>query len=438
MEDDSSGKSRRAFLVTGALTVAGGCISSRVGDRSAETPERPRSAAGTPTATPVGTPTETSTATPTPEVVPPYRGAYRRVGGLVDDVSDLSLWSGVGTVRADGDARFRGEQSLYYENDTKLRLQRSFAADDPLDLTDRALSFAAWCERPVTVQPTLVVTAHAPDADNRVFMRTPYNANKDAGWQRYDTAISEVEGSPDLSNVRELHFGAWADGETFRFHLADLRTHPKPDRGKVIFRFDDSHRHHYTDYFPILERYGYPGIAAIVKQAIGRDDRLTVAQMRELREAGWDMCNHMVHHDRITDLSDEELRANIDEMDAFFEEVGAPEGKDLAVLTYGGYDGRSLDCMADNFDLVFGGEGLGNYTLTNPALVSGVDVDGDLEKALELVDDAARSRSLAIPVVHKFDAGKFERLVEHVHELDEAGSLDVITGSDLHEHLYGN
>lgn len=436
MEDGPQKNTRRAFLAAGALAVAGGCVGSDERGRLRKTPNRrpppTETASGTPT------PTETPAGTPVADVVPPYRGAYRRAGTLVDDVSDLSPWSGVGTVRADGDARFRGEQSLYYENDTKLRLQRSFDADDPLDLTDRALSFAARCERPATVQPTLVVTAHAPDGDNRVFMRTPYNANKRAGWQRYDTAISEVEGTPDLSNVRELHFGAWADGETFRFHLADLRTHPTPDRGKVIFRFDDSHRHHYTDYFPILERYGYPGIEAVVKQAIGRTDRLTVPQIRELREAGWDMGNHMVHHDRITDLSDEELRANVDEMDAFFEEIGAPEGKELAVLTYGGYDGRSLDCLADRFTLVFGGEGLGNYDLTNLALVSGVGVDGDLEKALELVDDAARSRSLAIPVVHHLETEKFERLVERVHELDEAGRIDVISATDLREHLYGN
>ncbi|MFC5972049.1 polysaccharide deacetylase family protein [Halomarina salina] len=427
MTDEESAVSRRAFLATGGVALGGSLLSTVDSGLPGEGPtESGPSTATSQTTTETetvasGQPTDTPTETPAPgEVVPPYLGAFFPDGDLVDDMSDLSRWSGEGTVRADEAARFRGDQSLYYENEGAVRLTGDYH-DDPIDLSGRALSVATWFGEPKGEQPTFSIRAHAPDRHNTVTMRTSWTGNKDARWQRQDLAVSQVDGSPDLSTVTRLDVGAWASGATFELHLADIRTHPKPETGKFVFLFDDTHRHHYDDYFPILQRYDYPAIEAVVKEYVGRGDRLTVAQIHELRDAGWDVCNHMVDHENVTELSTEELRANIAEMDAFFEDIGAPEGKAFAIYCFGAYDGPSLDVMAEHFDFVFGGGGLGNYDLTNPGVVACDGIDDNVERGFELATHAAEYQSVGIPTIHDLEVEQFERLVEHVHDLDEAG-----------------
>lgn len=438
MRDDCSGVTRRSLLATGALAVASGCVSmTGTDDHAAPATDEPPTSTLTPADTPTrtaSTTTEPTTERPAPRVAPEHSGTYLQRGTVVDDLSDLSPWTGEGTVGADTDVFFEGDQSLSYDNRGRVVLNRTF--EDALDLRDRSLSFAAWFEKPTTSRSTFTVFAHAPDRHNRVCMKLTYPATKEAGWQRYDLATTNVEGDPDLSTVTSLQFRSWADGKRFRFHLADLRTHPKPDCGKVVFRFDDGHEHHHSEYFPILDEYGYPGIEAVVEGNVGLEDRMNVSQLHDLRDAGWDLCSHTVGHENITELSTEELRANIERMDTFFEDIGAPEGKDLAIYTYGAYDGRTIDVMAEHFDLVFGGGGLGSYEVTNPAAIRGTDVDEGADRAIELVDDAAKGRSLAIPIVHHLPASEFRRVVEHVHDLDHAGHIDVVSASDLQAHLY--
>ncbi|MFC7156859.1 polysaccharide deacetylase family protein [Halomarina halobia] len=368
---------RRAFLATGALALGAGCTS----------PFDPGSNRSGPANAPNGTATESEangtkeTETPTPEpgtVTPEYQGRYFPGGRLVDDMGDLSRWSGAGTVTGDGDVYFEDPQSLRYEGRHQVTLAGDFS-DDPIDLSDAALSFAAYFDTPQT-QPTFALAAHAPDADNRVEFTHPYAANYDLRWQRYDVAPTRTKGSPDLSAVTKLTVNMYAgDDRPIRFWLDDIRAHPKPDRGKVIFRFDDCHRHHYTDYFKALDEYGYPGIEAVVKREIGRPGRLTVPHLHRMQDAGWDLCNHTTAHQNLAELSNGDIRANVEEMTAFFDEIDITKGTNFLVTPFGAHDGRTLDVTAEHFDLACGGSSPLNYTLTNPMRVGGSDVDGDLE-----------------------------------------------------------
>ncbi|MFC6837765.1 polysaccharide deacetylase family protein [Halomarina ordinaria] len=438
MERDRRLTTRRAFLATGSLALGTGCVGSlrtRSPDDESTNRTVPRRDG------PSDRSDDDARGDEEPDahregpdgVRPPYQGRYVARGRLVDDMSDLSAWSGRGTVEADESVYFDGPQSLRYTDTERVALERTF--DEPLDLSDAALSLAGYFEEPADGQPTLTVTAFAPDSSNCVRFRHPYIANKDAGWQRFDLAPCEVKGSPDLADVRTLHVMLYAGkGKEARLWLDDVRLHPKPDRGKLLFRFDDSHRHHYTDYFTTLEEYGYPGIEAVVRNSIGRGDRLTVPMLHRMQDAGWDLCNHMTAHQNVTELSEETLRADVREMAAFFEENGITRGTNFHIYTFGAYDGPSMDVLADYFDLAFGGGGPTNYALTNPMCVGSVGVDGDLEGAKELVDLAVEHRSLSIPLFHHFDAEDFAELVEYVHAYEARGDLDVVSASDLWEH----
>ncbi|WP_254546079.1 polysaccharide deacetylase family protein [Halomarina pelagica] len=437
MSPDRRRTTRRAFLATGALALGSGCTG--LVDTESTRPSRTNGSDRTPGGgggSETGTDAEAETETPDSRAVsPPYLGRYFSGGRLVDDMSDLSRWSGEGTIVADPDVRFGASQSLRYEGRHQMVLIGDYA-DDPIDLSDAALSFASYFERPANSQPTFTLTAYAPDDDNWVEFGYPYIANKDLRWQRFDLAPTRTKGSPDLSNVTKLVFMMYAGNHRpIRLWLDDLRAHPKPDRGKLIFRFDDSHRHHYTDYFTTLQEYGYPAVEAVVKREIGRRTRLTVPHLHEMQDAGWDLCNHTTAHQNVTEFSEAEFRANIEEMNAFFDDIGITRGTNFLVRPYGAYDGTSITVADEHFDLAFGGSSPTNYALTNPLQVGADDVHGDLESAKELVDLAVEHRSLSIPLFHRFEGSKFEKLVEYVHRRERAGELDVITASDLWEHL---
>jgi len=448
MVNDRPTTTRRKFVATGALLMGAGCVSPTDESRDQDDKRTTRTPESTPTATeePTETATEESTESEPvedrttdvePDVTPAYQGVFIQSGRTVDNFETLDRWTvrKGGTAEVDTDQRFAGRQSLSYEGTGRTVVVGDYRAN-PIDLTDEDISLAAKFEEPIDVQPTFYVVGEAPDHDNQVLFGTPYDGNKAAGWQRFDLAPIDTDGDPDLTDIRELKLVVNASDDTaVKFNVDDLRAHPKPDSGKIIFRFDDSHERHYTDYFPVLQDHGYSAIEAVVKQSVGHSDRLSVQQLLELQEAGWDLCNHTTKHQNIRHLSDGELRRNVREMNDWFDQYGIEQGTDMHVYTFSAYDGQSLDVLSEHFEMAFGGGGATNYSLTNPLTVNSFNAESGIEETKELLDRVASNRSLAVLMFHdEFSRAEFREIVEHVAANDDR--LDVISGSDLKEHVY--
>lgn len=446
MVNDQPTTTRRKFVATGALLMGAGCTSrtdgsedqdgKRTSEPTTTTTEEPTETATEESAESESEPVEDRTADLKPNVAPAYQGAFVQSGRTVDNFETLDHWTvrKGGTAEADADHRFTGTTSLAYEGTGRTVVVGDYRAD-PLDLTDEDISLAAKFDEPIDTQPTFYVIGEAPDHNNQVLFGTPYDGNKAAGWQRFDLAPVDTDGDPDLTDIRELKLVVNpSDDTTVKFNVDDLRAHPKPDRGKVIFRFDDSHECHYTDYFPVLQEHGYPGIEAVVKQSVGHSDRLSVQQLLEFQEAGWDLCNHTTKHQNIRHLSDDELRRNIREMNDWFDQYGIEQGTDMHIYTFGAYDGQSLDVLSDHFKMAFGGGGATNYSLTNPLTINSFNAESGIEDTKELLDRVASNRSLTVLMFHDgYSRSEFREIVEHVANDDR---LDVISGSDLKEHVY--
>lgn len=118
-----------------------------------------------------------------------------------------------------------------------------------------------------------------------------------------------VDGDPDLYAVSTQNFAAhldWLQGQGY--HPVSLSqvidaAHGRgrlPDKA-VLLTFDDGLRSVYTHAFPLLRAYGYPALVAVVTDWVdlpassevdygprpfGRDDFVTWAQLREMRESG--------------------------------------------------------------------------------------------------------------------------------------------------------
>lgn len=75
---------------------------------------------------------------------------------------------------------------------------------------------------------------------------------------------------------------------------------PRP----VIISFDDANEDNYTNAFPIMKKYGFTGVLYLVVQYLNQPNYLTVAQVKEMTAAGWEIGSHTeTHPDLLADAT---------------------------------------------------------------------------------------------------------------------------------------
>jgi peptidoglycan/xylan/chitin deacetylase (PgdA/CDA1 family) len=99
------------------------------------------------------------------------------------------------------------------------------------------------------------------------------------------------------------------------------RLPPRP----VILTFDDGDLSVYTTAFPIMQRYGFTGVAYIVGNYMDTEGYMSAAQIRELAEAGWEIGSHSRSHQDLTRVEPAVQRLEVVESREFLEEtLGVP------------------------------------------------------------------------------------------------------------------
>ncbi len=95
----------------------------------------------------------------------------------------------------------------------------------------------------------------------------------------------------------------------------------------VILTFDDGYGDAYTQAFPLLQRYGFPGSFAIVTGFVGGGDGAYVTwdQVREMAKAGMEMLSHTVSHIDLGTSDDITVRDQLlQSKDAIAQHTGQP------------------------------------------------------------------------------------------------------------------
>lgn len=72
----------------------------------------------------------------------------------------------------------------------------------------------------------------------------------------------------------------------------------------IILTFDDGWSSQYEAYKK-LKPYNFKGTLYICSSFTGEDGRLTLDNLKEMYQSGWDICNHTVHHVNLTNVSTE-------------------------------------------------------------------------------------------------------------------------------------
>lgn len=149
------------------------------------------------------------------------------------------------------------------------------------------------------------------------------------------------------------------DARTFDRHMAIVRGlgfrvttlpallfGPPPPAGDrpLILSFDDGHVTNYQHAFPILARYGFPGEFFVTSDWMGTPNYMSPAQLRELVAAGSSVQAHGASHRFLSELDDENLRAELAGPRAA---IGDAIGSEVTGLAYPGgrFDAR-VEAMA--------------------------------------------------------------------------------------------
>ncbi|MBU8921892.1 MAG: polysaccharide deacetylase family protein [Bacteroidales bacterium] len=135
-------------------------------------------------------------------------------------------------------------------------------------------------------------------------------------------------------------------------------------RGDVILTFDDGHRSGYSLALPILSESGLSAIFFITTDWTGKDHYLTREQIKQLHDSGMMIGSHGISHRFMTDLTDDELTA---ELTGSKESLESIIGEDVTSFSAPGgrIDRRvTMAALKAGYRWIFSSEPSGNIELT--------------------------------------------------------------------------
>ncbi|QFU83057.1 polysaccharide deacetylase family protein [Natronorubrum aibiense] len=310
-------------------------------------------------------------------------------------------------------------------------------ATDGLDLREQNLSLAVnFTGRE---QILLTLELFAPNAQHAHRMRRTLTGPTDR-WVRVDFGTNQIDGQPDLADVREIRVSVHRRGDhsgPIDCQVDDLRAVDRPDGGKVMLLFDGTLESHYTNALEHMQTYGYAGVEAVIPEAVGetRDGRLTLNMLSELDDAGWDMAARpRTGANFIHEYSPDQQADLIERTNVSLERWGFEDGAKHFITPRNVLGPETIDLVREHYEQAFRyGGGPNGLALTDPHNVGTFSGTAGSETKT-YVDYAATHGQLAVVRFEEidddgFDERAFADLLAYIDDQDVA----VVTATDLLE-----
>lgn len=172
----------------------------------------------------------------------------------------------------------------------------------PYDFTDRDLRITFKIEGLANVRTFEVFLSSDNQATNNVHYPVsipvqPYIA--DGEWASMtiswgDLVNNFAPGAIDEDEVNNIEFRLEDDNTApVTFHINEVAGVKRTGDGVVSIVFDDGWDSTYTRGRPYMDKYGFRGSAAIIRDVIGTANYMTLSQLRALQDmSGWDIVAH--------------------------------------------------------------------------------------------------------------------------------------------------
>ncbi len=391
-------------------------------------------------------------------------------GTLVSDFSeDLDSWismTGEDLVEGDSDEALVGDTAaLVRGGGERAGVFRSF---QEFDAEDQHVSFAVKLEEPIGGRVNVEMLA--PFQSDSVITRRRIPSDLD-GWMRMDVGYTQDRGEPDFGDIQEMRI--WVDAaaedgevdddeeaadeldedeieeeideddeeveeediedETVRFMLDDLRSTPAADNGQVIMTFDGGFESHYSTLFDLMEDRDLQGVIGIVPPTVNVGGRLSIDQMREMRDAGWDMASFPLRSDALPEMDSGEKEQVIEGDQSYLEGRGFEDGARTFLAPYHRVDAESLEIVREVHDcsMTFGGTP-NAAPPADPHMLSRINAT-DMNAVEQFTELAERhNQLLVLRLTEVGDDGdleedEFEDLLDYL----EDSELDMVTASEM-------
>ncbi|WP_226043294.1 hypothetical protein [Natrinema sp. DC36] len=366
-------------------------------------------------------------------------GLSKLPGESIENFETLDEWNAMidaGTLKAGTADPYGGSQSAKLTASEDTEYAAIYKIFDGQDLSGKNLSLAVKFTG--RQQLRLMLELFAPNSRNVHVLHRTLVGPADR-WVRVDFGAHRIETQPDLENVRQIRVTARRRGNTsgsIDCQVDDLRTVDRPKTGKVMLLFDGTLDEHYAHAFKQMESYGYAGVEAVMPEAIGRDDRLTMDRLTEMNDAGWDMAArprtgaHFLH-----EYSPEEQQEMIQWTKSFLESRGFEDGAQHFVTPKNVLSPTARDLVTEHHEQAFRFGGCPNgLPLTDPHNIGFLSGSAG-DETRTYIDYAAQYGQL---VVLKFDYiggedGMSEQAFERVLKYIDGQDVKVVTATELLE-----
>ncbi|WP_122090169.1 polysaccharide deacetylase family protein [Halalkalicoccus subterraneus] len=370
---------KRAFLASAGVTAFAGCLGT-AGTESDEEENTTDENATDPSPDPEPEPE------PDPEPDEPTlfldgdpREEFWDRGESWQDCESLDDWEVLsGSLEPATDHVYRGSQSAHLTNgdDDEVRVRIPLSG---FDLTRTSFSLAMDIVDPGDLySPSFNV--NAPECDKEIHFRTRHKIDE-PGWIRYDLGISHTYGLEAEDAYMTISWGGDVD-----WYIDDIRAVPVESDPKLFIQFDDSLRTTYETAFPIMEQYGLTATVFTVTGREGYSRNLTLEQMKEMQEAGWEFGSHTHTHQRTGELSLDEQREELERSKEWLLDHGFTQAASTLAYPFGSFTTETMDIAADYYDFATHGQrGSMNRTISSPLSVNRHPGD-DPGRSMELID----------------------------------------------------
>lgn len=401
----------------------------------------------------------------------PYdsRTRWNPAGWLKDNFEDLSEWEIVsGSMTVDEDTAYLANQSAKLTaSDGPVVIEKSI---ERTDFSEYDVSIASKLNKPADNRQHVEVVL-LDGHDRSVVYRGPMQSSE--GWVQSNMGVYSEDSGVDITKIQKIQVrfpsaehqrtsfspatGQHKDQQTpgpledgvIEGWVDSLRYHPRPDVAQCVLTFDDATISHYKFAFPIMQEFGFAGFASVPTDNAGSEGNLTVDQMREMQELGWEFGSETQTHAHSSQLSSEELRTELEGSKRWLLENGFVRGAEFLTYPYSDHSGEVVDTASDYYAMArsvadsFMGDGLNRATLTNPLHIVGHSVySSNISEAKSFVDLAVKYNQTVVLNFHGFNQyawkemhpDEFREVIQHIHNKGP-DSLQVVSFSDWWDNL---
>jgi hypothetical protein len=170
-------------------------------------------------------------------------------------------------------------------------------------------------------------------------------------WESLDPAIVSV----DAAGRATAHKGGSTRVAARTGAFADTARVAVDPRGAITITFDDGFASTYGIAYPVLKAHGMRGNVGVVSGYVDGKypDYLTLAQLRELSDAGWSMVSHSVSHPELNKVSGDQLRKEVVESKRWLEQ-NKFRGSSVFIVPYHAWGEREQALIREHYQAARG------------------------------------------------------------------------------------